>query len=416
MKLAFLAQSYPPMVSGAAIFAKRLADGMAERGHQVLVIAASDRDTAYLKQTDDLSEFHLQSAPNPFRVGQRFMLPGRRQVLRALEEFQPALIHTHDAFQLGLTGAAHARRRGIPTVLSVHALPGLATSYIPDLDSLRARAERLLWKYARWLLQKFDAVTTPTRTIANIVAERTGIQPQTVSNGIDLRAFTLSPSRSTPLGLPPDVEQTLRHRLGLPPRVPVLLHVGRLDTEKSVGRVIRAAAQTMQMSDAHLLLVGDGCEKPALMDLCNSLGIAKRVHFPGFITLEQGLPDVYRLADLFVTASEIETQGIVLLEAAASGLPIAAVRATCIPEIVHHKENGFLSEPGDINGLAKSMTSLLQNPTMAKQMGQASHRLAQAHDQQRTIGFYEELYSRLITEKIPSPLEQEKMLGFLRSV
>ncbi len=409
MRIAYLTQAYPPSVSGAAIVARQLAEGLARRDHQVLVIAASDRGAPYLKQTDNLSELHLRSAPNPFRVGQCFMLPGRRQVLRALREFQPDLIHTHDAFQLGLSGAAHAHRRGIPTVLSIHALPGLATSYIPDLDGLRGRVERLLWTYARWLLKNFDTITTPTRAIANIVAERTSISPRTVSNGIDLRAFISSP-------LAPNVERTLRSKFGLPADVSLLLYVGRLDIEKRVDRILRAAAQTMRATDAHLLIVGDGREKPALLNLCHSLGVENRVHFTGFITLEQGLPDVYRLASLFATACEIETQGIVLLEAAASGLPIAAVNATCIPEIVHHGKNGFLSEPGDINGLAESMTSLLQNPTLAKQMGQASHRLAQAHDQQRTIGFYEELYSRLIAEKIPSPLEQEKMLGFLRSV
>jgi glycosyltransferase involved in cell wall biosynthesis len=151
----------------------------------------------------------------------------------------------------------------------------------------------------------------------------------------------------------------------------------------------------MQSSDAHLLLVGDGREKAALVRLCKSLGIETRAHFPGFITTKQGLPEVYRLARLFVTASEIETQGIVLLEAAASGLPIAAVRATCIPEIVHHGENGFLSEPGDLNTMALSITTLLQNPALAKRMGQASHRLVQVHDQRTTMNLHENLYRQL---------------------
>jgi len=392
MKIVFLTQSYPPMVSGAAIFAGRLAKGMAARGHEVLVIAASDRDTPYLEQGINLSVLRLRSFPNPLRVNQRVMLPARRTIWKALRDFQPNLIHTHDPFQMGLTGVAWASQTRIPITLSIHQLPWFIASYIPDVDGLRAHAESMLWKYARWLLKKFTGILTPTQTISDIVAERTGIHPQTISYGLDLRSFSTSP-------LFPDLEMALRHKLDLPPSVPTLLHVGRLDTDKCVDRVICAAAQTMQTTDAHLLIIGDGREKPALIRLCRSLGVARRVHFPGFIAFEQGLPEMYRLASLFVTASEIETQSMVLLEAAASGLPIAAVRATCIPEIVHHGENGFLSRPGDLNALAKSMMILLQNPAQARQMGKASRRLAQCHDQQITMDMHEELYRELIAEK-----------------
>jgi glycosyltransferase involved in cell wall biosynthesis len=397
MRLVFLAQSYSPMVSGAAIFASRLAKGMAARGHRILVITASDRGAAYLTQTENLSVLRLRSANNPWRVGQRFLLPSRREVLYALREFQPDLIHSHDPFQLGLTGITYAR---LPVTLSIHQLPWFVASYIPNVDGLRARVESLLWGYARWVLKKFSILITPTRTISDIVAERTGIRPQAISFGLDLRAFSAS-------RLYPNCDGILRHKLGLPPRVPILLHVGRLDTDKRVDRVLRAAAETMKVTDAHLLLVGDGCEKSALMKLCNSLGIAERVHFPGFIMMGQGLPEIYRLASLFVTASEIETQGIVLLEAAASGLPIVAVRATCIPEIIHHGENGFLSKPGDIPALAHSMTTLIQDSELAKQMGQASYRLAQHHDQQKTMELHEELYRDLIAEKTESPLKEK---------
>lgn len=388
MRIVYLTQSYPPMVSGAAIVAKQLAESMAARGHRVLVIAASDRGAPYLTQSDHLSVLRLRSITNPLRVGQRFMLPARREVRQALHEFMPDLIHTHDPFQLGLTALAHARPHKIPVILSIHQLPWFVASYVPDVNGLRDSVESIFWKYARWLLKKFTATLVPTQTIADIVATRTGVRPRAISYGLDLASFT--PSR-----LSPDRERILRHKLGLPANVPVILHVGRLDTDKRVDRVVRAAAKTISATDARLLLVGDGREKPALIRLARSLGVAGRVHFPGFVTVEHGLADVYRLANLFVTASEIETQGIVLLEAAASGLPIAAVRATCIPEIVHHEENGFLSAPGNLDELSHSMTTLIQNDTMAKSMGAMSRCLALTHDRRFTLDAHENLYREL---------------------
>ena len=173
----------------------------------------------------------------------------------------------------------------------------------------------------------------------------TGIRPITISNGISLATFHTH--------LSSDEDTALRKRLHLPAQVPVVLHVGRLDIDKNVERVVQAAAQAMQQTDAHLLIVGDGSQKHTLMKMCETLKIADRVHFPGYLTLREGLPEIYRLASLFVTASEIEVQSLVLLEAIASGLPIVAVRATFVPEIVHDKVNGFLSGIGRCQGFGQ---------------------------------------------------------------
>jgi glycosyltransferase involved in cell wall biosynthesis len=392
MKIAYLTQSYPPMVSGAAIFAGKLAESMAQRGHQVLVIAASDCGVPYLIKSDKLTLLCLRSYPNLMRAGQNVALPERRSVLRALREFRPDFIHSHDPFQLGLTGVKYARKARIPIALNIHQLPWFVASYVPNMAGLRGYIESALWNYARWLLQKFTIVITPTQTVTKIIADMTGIKSQSISYGIDLQ--TIHPHLS------PDEETALRIRLGLPTKVPVILHVGRLDIDKRVDRVIRAASRAIQNTDAHLLIVGNGCQKAALMKLCKSMGIEKRSHFPGYISAEEGLPDIYRLANLFVTASEIETQGIVLLEAAASGLPIVAVRATCIPEIVHHGLNGYLTESNDNIALGNAITDLLLHSDEARKMGKTGQQLVQEHNILTTFDSYERLYSNLIKQKV----------------
>jgi glycosyltransferase involved in cell wall biosynthesis len=212
----------------------------------------------------------------------------------------------------------------------------------------------------------------------------------TISNGIDLRAYH-------PRGSHED-EAATRQKWGLPPDVPILLHVGRLDPDKNVERVILAAAPILSRDEAHLLIVGDGIRKPSLMDLCNSLGIMDHVHFTGFVSTDQGLPEIYRIAHLFITTSEIETQGLVLLEAAACGLPIVAIRATCIPEIVHDGVNGILAESGDVQALSQGMSLLLQDRNKAAQMGQAGQSLAQHHDSRYTIEAHEKLYRQLVEQ------------------
>ena len=102
MRIAYITQSYPPMVSGASIVAKNLAKNMAARGHKVLVIAASDRGRSYKIIDGNLNILRLRSYHNPLRVGQKFMLSPQGALLQALRDFQPDLIHTHDALQLGV--------------------------------------------------------------------------------------------------------------------------------------------------------------------------------------------------------------------------------------------------------------------------------------------------------------------------
>ena len=388
MRIAYLTQSFPPMISGAALVVEHLATGMARSGHKVLVIAASDTSQTYTVQKENLTVLRLKSVHNPTRVGQRFTPYSRRSVTCALHEFKPEAIHSHEPMPISLPAIRYAGEMNVPTVLTIHQLPPTATHHLPGF--LQVAMENLLWRYGRWYTQKFMALITPTETTSIQVRRILARSVTTISNGIDLQTF--HPPRLK------DEGAAIRQKWNLPPDVPIVLHVGRLDPDKNAERVIHAVAQAMQQNNSHLLIVGDGLRKPALMKLCQSLRISDRVHFTGFISTRQGLPELYRIAHLFITASEIETQGLVLLEAAASGLPVVAVRATCIPEIVHNGVNGFLAEPGDTNGLGRGISVLLDDESKAAQMGRASLALAQQHDNQFTIEAHEKLYYQLIEQ------------------
>jgi glycosyltransferase involved in cell wall biosynthesis len=376
------------MVSGAAIVAEQLANEMAKRGHQVLVIAASDRDQPYNTLHDNLRILRLRSIYNPMRVGQRFLLFPRHQVMQALEEFQPDIVHSHEPLQMGLLGLAYSRRAKVPITLTVHQLPWFIAAYLPKF--LRAPVEKSLWSYAGWLLKRFTFIIAPTKSISTFIHQKTRLQADTINYGLDLNVF--HPPLSADEGM------ATRQTWDLPSCVPLILHVGRLDTDKHADRVILAAAQAMQHTDAHLLIVGDGRQKNHLIQLCRALKIEERVHFTGYVSVRQGLTKLYRAACMFVTASEIETQGIVLLEAAASGLPLVAVDATCIAEIVYDGANGYLTNPGDVFAMSRAMSKILANPPLAASMGRVSRTLAEGHPNQATFNEHERIYQQMIAK------------------
>jgi glycosyltransferase involved in cell wall biosynthesis len=269
MRIAYLTQTYPPMISGAALFAEQLAKGMAARGHEVLVMAASDNGNQYVMRRKNITVLRLASFHNSLRVNQRFVLFPGGSVLKALHDFHPDIIHAHEPIQMGHVGLKYAQSAGTPIILTTHQLPWFVASYLPEGPVLRTLVEKALWRYARWILGCFTCTISPTKTISKIIKARTGRKTITLHYGIELQTFHFQQCNEEAM--------VARAKLNIPAAAPVILHVGRLDMDKCVDRVVLASAGLLGKSDAHLLIVGDGSQKPALVNLCESLEIETRV-------------------------------------------------------------------------------------------------------------------------------------------
>jgi glycosyltransferase involved in cell wall biosynthesis len=383
MKIVHICQSYPPMVSGQSYMVERLAKGALGLGHEVMVISASDR------AQDGVHIVRLPSWTNPFRVEQRFSAWGYTQMRTALADFGAEVVHLHDPTNSGLAGASAARSLGIPVMLTTHALPWLINAYLPDVGGFPGLVENVSWDYARWFIKRrVDMVVSPSEFVAKIIRRKTGARVRVVSNGAELSRF-----RAEPLSQAEDAR--LRKKYGIPSRVPIILHVGRLDKDKNVAATIRAAARAMQKTKAHFLIAGDGVEREDLEKLCVDLRIADRTHFPGFVDSKGDLPKLFRLAKVFVTASEIEVQSLVMLEAIASGLPVVAVDATSISEQVENGRSGYLVRSGDERGMAAAIMKLLAN-TKARSFSIRARQIAEQHTLERTFLGYEKLYKELV--------------------
>jgi len=389
MRIAYLNQSYPPMISGAAIVVERLAMQMSGRGNPTLVIAASNMRYAYITEKGNLRIARLASIPNPKRAHQRFTPGSFHRIGRELKSFKPDIIHLHDVLWMGLIGLYWGRAMKIPVVATLHQLPWFICAYLPASSRLKRWVEAGLWSYGRWLNRHCQGLIVPTPTIATTIESIGGFKTVAISNGVDLERFSPIPAQH-------QEDQRLHTRLGLMQGKPILLHVGRLDIEKQVDLVIRAAARVMKPLDAQLLVVGDGKCRQELITLAHDLGIGDRCHFPGFMDPNTEIPAVYRLASVFITASEIETQGLVLLEALASALPVVAAEATCIPEIIKNEINGFLVPPGDINAMAEKIFEVVSNPSRASQMGKIGRGIACSHAMAASVDQHEDLYQSLL--------------------
>ena len=146
-----------------------------------------------------------------------------------------------------------------------------------------------------------------------------------------------------------------------------------------------------EVPGTEFLIVGDGIDKANLEDLAKSKNLNNKVKFLGRV-MPPDLLDIYKSGTLFATASETETQGIVLIEAAATGLPLVAVDAGAVKELCHNGKNGILCRPGDSKGMARAMVKILTDKELQKTYGQESVKIAKKHDINHTLLRLEEIY------------------------
>ena len=242
------------------------------------------------------------------------------------------------------------------------------------------RNETLGRDYTRLVYNRADLVLTPSVAMAKVLKKQginTKVEVQ--SNGIDYDYF----KKKT------DYKITNR-----------IIYFGRLGHEKNVDVVVRSfniAQKTIP--ELRLDIYGDGPAKKALQSLTYSLGLSNKVKFYGTYDIAK-LSSQFCNYDYFVTASTIETQGIVILEAMSSGLPVLGVNKLAVPEVVKNGVNGYISKAFDIEDMAKNMIKMTESEKKLKQFGQNSLKIAKTHEITKCKNQLLAVYERVASGKI----------------
>jgi glycosyltransferase involved in cell wall biosynthesis len=287
-------------------------------------------------------------------------------------------------FAVSSTTLFSARRKNIPVVATNHFMPENLIHYLPFPHWLKKTIISLAWKDAARIYRKTDVVISPTETAKKVLDKwlgNTNTKSIVLSNGVALDHF--HPDHQTK-------QVVEKYHL---PNLPLLLFVGRLDKEKNIDVILRAFARSAK--NFHIVIAGSGSEKKHLDELAASLNIKEHVTFTGFVPNEE-LPALYAASSGFINAGVAELQGMSVMEAMASGLPVLGARAVALPELVHHGENGYLFEPGNREELAGYMTTLFANEEKRKQMGEKSMEIIQPHRFSNVVIKCEEIYGQLI--------------------
>jgi glycosyltransferase involved in cell wall biosynthesis len=375
VRIGLFTNNYLPFCGGVTISVETLRRGLQRRGHEVWVVAprfpgASDDGHRVIRVPS------VPAATYPEFALAIPWLPRLAQCVRALDL---DVFHAHHPFLLGPAARRFARRAGRPLVFTYHTRYEKYAHYVPLTRPLvEAAALGLSSRFAA----SADAVLAPSALVRDQLRVR-GVRTAVavVPTGVDLTHFR------------PGNRAEARRTLGLGADDPLLLYVGRLDREKSVNRVLLAFERIAgTLPAARLWLVGQGKESEALQRQAAALPAGDRVYFAG-VREHARLAAWYQAADLFLFASETETQGLVLAEAAACGLPAVAVLAPGSDEVVRDGESGILTK-GDPAALAEAAIGLLLDAERRAAMRARARLLAEAEfDVERQVTRTLEVYA-----------------------
>ncbi|HSX41858.1 MAG TPA: glycosyltransferase [Candidatus Saccharimonadales bacterium] len=391
MRIILGTMSYPPQVSGVAVFVRQLSEFLAEAGHEVHIVAPANQLKSFTERRGEIIIHRLRAWQNPLRRGFYIPLFVKKQAEALIREIQPDVIHVNDPLAMSRYLQRAGRKIGVPTVVSNHFLMDYILAYFPKF--LRRLLAHYLRNWMNYFYNECDVVVAPSQSAVEAL-KRLGTTAPLValSNGVDLhRFFVYSPL------------EEIRAKFSIPHR-PIVLYVGRVDPDKSVNVLIQAFQQLLARRPAQLVLVGGGTKAAAIMkDARQRLG--EFVTFTGPVAHEsEDLVALYQLCDIFCMPSSIETQSISTLEAMAAGKPIVAADGGALPELVQNHQNGLLFAPGDAMALGALLEEVLANPAEQEHFGAVSLERIAHHELERSLGLYVTLYLECREKSLLEPL------------
>lgn len=405
MNIAIFTDTYYPKIDGIAVSVDNFARELEKRGYHFIIFAPRYTGTSgYEKISDNIEIYRFHNTSLPSYPDVKISLPSQRKIHKVFSALRPDILHIQTSGFIGQYGYMLSRMYKIPLVGTYHTMMNEMGAYISpyrllkidrifnrfrrgkkikknlettERKNARSLTNRIILRMTNRLYSRSAVVISPSHLIKKEL-EETGVKSEIVviSNGLDLSVFK------------GDVKK-------FPGSAPSLLHVGRISFEKNVNVLLRAFAIIHEkIPGATFTIVGDGPALPSLRLEVKRLKLQEVVHFTGFLPRAE-LPALYPKYDLFFTASTMETQGLVVLEAIASGLPAVGVDAYALPELIQHSKNGFIAAPGNSREIAEYVIDILKDRELYEKFSREGLKIAAEHDFHVSADKLDELYQRI---------------------
>ncbi|APX72401.1 glycosyltransferase family 4 protein [Companilactobacillus allii] len=307
MNIGIFTDTYFPQVSGVATSIQTLKNDLERKGNSVYIFTTTDPNVS--KTTIEPNIFRVGSVPFISFTDRRIAIRGMFHAVELAKELKLDIIHTQTEFSLGLMGKFVAKQLKIPFVHTYHTMYEDYLHYVLNGHLLKPYHVKQM---SRMFLKNASGVVAPSKQVKTTLDRYNVPAPiSIIPTGVDLSEYTKPVNASD-----------VREKLGISEDTPVILMLSRIALEKKIDHMLKSMPELLKYNpDIMLVIVGDGPDMDELVEMSNSLGISDNVIFTGEVEHDKISP-YYHLANIFVSSSDTESQGLTYIEAIASGLKI----------------------------------------------------------------------------------------------
>jgi len=350
VNIAFFTESYKPYISGVTVSIENLYNQLKKLGHSVYVFAPSYPED----KGSDPNIFRFSSLGTKRYPRFRLAIPYSKNIISDISSLKLDIIHSHSPFQLGVMSQSIAKKLNLPFVYTFHTIFSDYLHYVPFIPC--AISKPMLNTWLNNFCNKANAVVVPTNQIKTMLI-RQGIKSriETIPSGLDYDQI----DSAKPFAL--------KEKYSISPDKKVLLYVGRLSKEKNLIFLFDSFKLIYSSNpNVHFILTGGGPKEKEYKKLVSKMNLSENITFTGQIGRNE-IFRFYKAADIFVFSSKTETQGLVIGEAKAAGLPAVGVAASGTSEMIIDNVDGFLtSESTEV--FSNSVLRILSDADLAENM------------------------------------------------
>ncbi|WP_294831604.1 glycosyltransferase family 4 protein [uncultured Lactobacillus sp.] len=303
MNIGIFTDSYFPQLSGVATSIKTLKDALEKQGHNVFIFTTTDPHIK--KGTVEANVFRFSSVPFISFTDRRVAFRGFFEATKVAREVKLDIVHTQTEFALGMIGKYVAHQLKIPAIHTYHTMYEDYLHYVLNGHLLRPYHVK---QFTNVYLKNMDGVIAPSKRVEALLKRyKVNIPMRVIPTGVDVNSLNKAANND------------MRQELGIPADAAVLLTLSRVAEEKKIDRILNAMPEIIdEFPETRLVIAGDGPDMEVLQEQVERLTLEDNVIFTGDVPHDD-VGSYYKMADLFVSASDTETQGLTYIEALASG-------------------------------------------------------------------------------------------------
>lgn len=379
MRIAIFTDTFIPLTDGVVTFITNLSKELAKKGHKVLIICPKYKNHKEFKYRN-VKVIRINCIPAFFYEGYKFTSPFSWSLLNIIKKEKIDIIHFQTPISLGIQAILISKILKIPLVGTFHT--NIADpNYLKHINITNSYMQKMTWEYSKMYYNQADLRTCPSETTKKELLKHGFKRPiKAISNGINLKMF--KPAKNNR-------------------KQKTLIFIGRIAHEKNIFYLFDCFRMVVKkIPNTRLIIVGNGPQFEEVKQKVKSLGLSKKIILKGKIDHDKLInSSIFNSADLFVTASTTETQGISTMEAQAKGVVSVGVSAGGIKDLIKNNYNGFLVKEGNKKEFAKSIIQLLSDKPLYNKMKTNTLEEIKKHEIKKVIKIYESEYSNLIKNK-----------------